>query len=189
MPGDEKAQSLSEPGLASDAVAVQVPLSLPDDPNDPEKPYFLMGDAAHPVSLWRWTSGAKSKPQGVGLMNAEGMGKVSERKPEEAGLRAKGTHANGTWRVVMTRSLKTKDAAKDIQIREGRFIPIAFSAWDGSNAEKGSKRTLSTWYWLQLEAPAGSGPILWAIFIALIIAAAEIWWQWSVNRRRHGDQA
>ena len=175
IPGDEKAQSLSEPGLASDGVAVQVPLSLPNDPEDPEKPYFVMGDAAHPVSLWHWTSGAK------------GMDKVTPRQPEEAGLRAKGSHADGTWRVVITRALKTKDTAKDIQIGEGRFIPIAFSAWDGSNGEKGSKRVLSTWYWLQLEAPVGSGPMLWAVFIALLILAAEIWWQWSANRRRREE--
>jgi hypothetical protein len=38
----------------------------------------------------------------------------------------------------------------DISFDEGRFIPISFANWDGSNGEAGLKHTLTTWYWLIL---------------------------------------
>jgi hypothetical protein len=47
---------------------------------------------------------------------------------------------------------------KDIRLAEGRnSFPIAFAAWDGSNnSEKGSRHTMTTWYWLLLKPAAGS---------------------------------
>ena len=41
-------------------------------------------------------------------------------------------------------------ASGDINFEEGRYIPISFANWDGSNGEAGSKHTLTSWYWLLL---------------------------------------
>jgi hypothetical protein len=81
----------------------------------------------------------------------------------------------------MKRPLGTSDAAKDIQFTDGQFIPIAFAAWDGSNSEKGSKHTMTTWYWLLLKPAASSKPLIWALIVMLLIIAAQFWWQKSAR--------
>jgi DMSO reductase family type II enzyme heme b subunit len=141
-----------------------------------EKPYFAMGDAAQPVNLWWWSSGTAEKPESVKLANARGFENIEERDATKSGLQAKGTYENGTWRVVMRRPLTTEDAENDLQFVEGRFIPIAFAAWDGSNGETGAKHTLTTWYWLLLEPPTGFGPFIAALVVAIVLGAGEIWW-------------
>ncbi len=171
IPGDAEAQKISDEELAEDAIAVQFPNTIPDGM---EKPYFLMGSAAKPVTLWRWSSGTKEKQETVALIDAKGIG---EQKPRDtAGLTAKGSYRNGTWRVVMTRPLTTAAANKDLQFEEGRFIPIAFFAWDGSNSEAGSQHAMTTWYWLLLKPSTGSRPLIAAILAALLIGALLIWW-------------
>ncbi|MFQ5954066.1 MAG: ethylbenzene dehydrogenase-related protein [Kiloniellales bacterium] len=173
LPGDPQAESIADPGIAEDAVAVQLPVHIPEGM---EKPYFGMGDAAHPVNLWHWKGGTAATPESVRVLNAWGFGEVEERDAAAAGVGAKGIYLNGTWRVQMTRSLSTADPENDIQFAEGRFTPIAFAAWDGSNGEAGSKHTMTTWYWLLLKPPTGMRPYLSALAVIVLIGAAELWW-------------
>jgi DMSO reductase family type II enzyme heme b subunit len=180
IPGDKTAESIADEDMAEDAVAVQLPITLSDGM---EKPYFAMGDAAHPVNLWRWGSGTTEAPETVALLNAEGLEATEERDAKSIGLQAKGVYTDGTWRVLFTRPLTTDDADSDLQFPEGRFIPIAFSAWDGSNGETGSKHTLTTWYWLLLTPPAGMTPILTALLVGAFIFLGEIWWARSARGR------
>jgi DMSO reductase family type II enzyme heme b subunit len=185
IPGDEKAGKLSEPGLSEDMVAVQLPIEIPDGV---AKPYFLGGDAARPVNLWRWQSGTSQSPGGVKLANAKGFGDIEERDAAKAAIRASSTYAKGTWRVVMTRPLAAPEGDKDIGFAEGAFIPIAFAAWDGSNGEKGTKHTMTTWYWLLLKPPVGPMPLIIALLIAALIGVGELWWARSAAaKRRHGE--
>jgi DMSO reductase family type II enzyme heme b subunit len=171
IPGDAKAQSIADEELAEDAIAVQLPAKIPAGM---EKPYFLMGDAAKPVNLWRWSSGTTGEPESVAILDAEGMGEQQAR--DAAGLSAKGVYKSGTWRVVMTRPLRTELADKDLQFEEGRFIPIAFFAWDGSNSEADSHHAMTTWYWLLLKPATGAKPILAAILAVLLVGGVLIWW-------------
>jgi len=171
IPGDVNAQKISDGELTEDAMAIQFPATIPDGM---EKPYFLMGDAARPVNLWRWSSGTARKPESVVLLDARGIGDQQPR--DAAGLAAKGSYRAGTWRVVMTRPLRTQSTDKDLQFEEGRFIPIAFFAWDGSNSEAGSRHAMTTWYWLLLKPSAGYSPIIAAILAALLIGGILIWW-------------
>ena len=83
----------------------------------------------------------------------------------------------------MVRPLST-GAGSDIQFKEGRFTPIAFAAWDGSNGEAGSKHTMTTWYWLLLKPPTGSRPYLAALAVMILIAGAQVWWARGAARRR-----
>jgi mono/diheme cytochrome c family protein len=62
LPGDLEAEAIAEPNMAEDAVAVQLPVEIPEGM---EKPYFGMGDAANPVNVWHWKSGSKKGPESV----------------------------------------------------------------------------------------------------------------------------
>ncbi len=186
IPGDAKAEKIAEPGLAEDRVAAQLPVDIPDSM---EKPYFVMGDVSHPVNLWQWASGTTDKPESVTLLNARGIEDTEERDAAASGLQARGAYRKGTWRVVMTRPLRTPDTEKDIQFAEGKFIPIAFAAWDGSNGEKGSKHTMTTWYWLLLKPPTGATPLVAALAVFVLIGAGEAWWARSAARKEPGRQA
>jgi DMSO reductase family type II enzyme heme b subunit len=180
VPGDEQAEKLADPPIAEDAVAVQLPVSLP---KGMEKPYFLMGDPAHPVTLWQWSSGTASAPGGAKLATARGIEKQEARAADAAGLEARGSWRDGTWRVVMKRPLAARDPQHDTALVEGAFIPIAFAAWDGSNGEQGSRHTLTSWYWLQLEPPQGRRPLVAALVVLLLVVGAEAWWARGAARR------
>ncbi len=179
IPGDDKAAQIADEELSPDMVTVQLPVSIP---TSQEKPYFLMGDKSHPVNLWRWSSGSKEEAQSVALSNATGPYEFAERDAAKAGLTASGSYADGTWRVLMTRPLRTDDAAGDLQFEEGRYIPVAFANWDGSNSEAGSSHTVTSWYWLLLEPPTGMRPLITALIVVLLLAAAEIWWARSARK-------
>jgi len=173
IPGDEKAEKIADPPIAEDGVAVQLPIEIP---KAMEKPYFGMGDATHPVNVWHWMSGTTEAPETVAIANSRGFTDIEKRDVSEANLQAKGSYSDGTWRVVMQRSLTTADPEKDLQFIEGQFIPVAFAAWDGSNSEKGSKHTMTTWYWLLLKPPASAKPFIMALLVAGLFAAGLFWW-------------
>lgn len=185
IPGDAKAQEIAGPDMGQDMVAVQLPIAIP---KGAKKPYFIRGDAALPVNLWQWNSGTTDGPETVSLVNAHGLENMEGRDAAAIGLTARGAYANGTWRVVMTRPLAAGDAETDLQFIEGSFIPVAFSAWDGSNSETGTKHTLTTWYWLLLEPPTGAKPFVVAIAVMLLIVLGEIWWVRSAAARRREEE-
>ncbi len=185
VPGDTNAEAISDPNIAEDGVAIQFPVVIPEGM---EKPYFGMGDPSHPVNIWRWRGGTTEAPQSVDLMNARGFADIAPRDATAAELAATGSYANGTWRVVMTRPLSPGDPESDLAFAEGRFIPVAFAAWDGSNSEKGSRHTMTTWYWLLLEPTTGAKPIIVALIVILLIAAGEYWWARKSGRRSAADE-
>lgn len=172
IPGDEKAAAIAEGEPYQDAVAIQFPREIP---KGMEKPYFLMGDAANPVTLWRWSSGTAESPQSATIVDAMGIGDQRPRQEGE-GLSAAGSYRDGTWRVVMTRDLKTATPGTDLQFEEGRFVPVGFFAWDGSNGETGTAHSMTTWYWLQLKPAATSKPLIYAVLAAVIVFVVLAWW-------------
>ncbi|MBI5970391.1 MAG: c-type cytochrome [Deltaproteobacteria bacterium] len=185
LPGDAKAIEIADGDVFVDGVAVQWPRNLAEG----EKPYFGMGDAANPVNVWFWQSeSAAGAGQTVRLLDAKGFKDAQTRDPASVGLKATGVYDNGTWRVVMKRALTTKDAEKDIQFSEGKFIPIAFAAWDGSNQEKGSKHVMTTWHWLLMQPATKSTVYVWPIVIGLVIAGVEFLWWRSARKKRDTGQ-
>jgi cbb3-type cytochrome c oxidase subunit III len=184
IPGDEGAEKIADPPIAEDGVAVQLPVVIP---SGMEKPYFGMGDATHPVNVWHWKSGTKSAPQTVNLLASRGFKEIEKRDAAAVGLEAKASYADGTWRVLMVRPLVTGEADKDVQFAEGKFIPVAFAAWDGSNnGEKGSKHTMTTWYWLLLKPATGAKPLLAGLVVALLFAGGLAWWARGAARKTSG---
>lgn len=182
IPGDEKAHKIADGELFEDAVSVQLPVEIP---KGMEKPYFGMGDPTRPVTLWQWKSGTTKAPETVSVMTARGFGKTEKREAAAAGVQAKGSYGDGTWRVVMKRPLAAADPAHDTAFAEGVFIPIAFAAWDGSNGEQGSKHTLTTWYWMLLEPPRGNLPLFAALAALLLVAGGLALWVRSAAAGRN----
>jgi DMSO reductase family type II enzyme heme b subunit len=183
IPGDQAAQKIADENMGEDAVAVQLPVVMP---KGLEKPYFGMGDAAKPVSLWKWRSGSLKSPETAELYTGIGFGELDKRELTEGELAAKGAWRDGTWRVVLTRPLNPPSADNDIALKEGKFVPIAFSAWDGSNGERDGAHTLSTWYWLLLEPSVGSKPIVAALLSMVLVFGLLVFWARGAARRRGG---
>ena len=180
IPGDDKAKSIADEDLGEDAIAVQLPTTIPAGM---EKPYFLMGNSVKPVNLWRWSSGTTEAPESVAILDAMGINEQEARDATAAGLTAKGSYKDGTWRVVMTRPLTTEAVDKDLQFEEGRFVPIAFFAWDGSNSEVGTASAMTTWYWLLLKPSTGAKPMIAGIIVAILIGGLLFWWGRSAAAR------
>ncbi len=180
IPGDELAEKIADRPMSEDGVAVQLPVVIP---TEMEKPYFGMGDATHPVNIWHWKSGTKEAPESIALANATGFASIEKRETGDSGLQAKSSYNDGTWRVLVTRSLTTADAEKDLQFVGGKFIPVAFAAWDGSNSEAGSKHTMTTWYWLLLKPAASSMPLIMGLLIAGLLFGGLLWWARGASRK------
>ena len=181
IPGDPKAEKIADAEIAEDAIAVQLPIGIP---SGMERPYFGMGDASHPVNIWQWKSGTTDTAATIGLLNSRGFANIESREPAVLQLGGTGKYNQGTWRVLFSRPLVTATSENDIQFREGVFIPIAFAAWDGSASESNSRHTMTSWYWLMLEAPASARPFLIALIAALLVIALQYLW---VRKARHAS--
>ncbi len=148
-----------------DALAVQLPVKMP---LDAEKPYFLGGSSAKPVILWKWTNGGRPE-----VFLGKGILKMEPLDREHQTLRVAAVYKAGLWKTVFIRSLE-RPAKNDITIEAGKYLPIAFSAWDGNNGEKDAQRAVSIWYSLLLKPPVKADIYLWPLFVGLLIAVGEM---------------
>lgn len=124
-----------------DALALQFPVNL-----DTQKPYFLNGDPEHPVNLWKWTSTDNK----VLEWNASGLKKWSLQDDLSQIVKAQASYKFGRYTLVVKRKLKVIHEKTDIQFQPGKSIPIAFNIWDGYQGETGAKKSISSWFELQL---------------------------------------
>lgn len=153
-PGEEVSEGIQDENLElySDAVAVQFPK---EDGYETQpvvvKPLYRHGDAAHHTTMWYWNAGSVEPPvpNGGMLLDASGPGKPLQPRIGDHSLQARGEWQDGRWRILMKRPRNGGESG-DIHFVEGQFLPISFANWDGSNGEKGSKHTLTTWGWLVL---------------------------------------
>ena len=133
----------------SDAVAVLLPSQMPEGA---EKPYFLFGDSKNPMDIW-FADLAKDVPMFF-------VGKGS--KNIEAGSENLAHYSNfdqGRWTVIFKRN---REKENGLSFKEGQFVPIAFTVWDGFNRERGNKRGVTSWYHIYLEPmdqPSPAGPM------------------------------
>jgi hypothetical protein len=161
--GEEDLFSTEEAVVATaldDAMAIQFPSQKLEGL---KKPYFLMGDEKNSVNLWTWKAGK------LGESNANGIDKESPQDVAGNALQGAGGYQDGQYAVVIKRSLATGDKEKDVQFEPGKFIPIAFHAWDGHNAELASKRAISHWYFVLLEPPTPNDVYIYPPLTALAV--------------------
>lgn len=156
-PGDPEAEKTQDTDLKlyPDAFAIQFP-QREAHATAPvvEKPMFRHGDAKHSTTIWYWNAGSVEPPMApyLKVLNGNGVDQKLHPHPADAGLTASGDWANGRWRVMFKRKLQPAEV-NDVVFAEGKFIPLSFANWDGSNGEAGSKHVLSAWYWLLLPPP------------------------------------
>ena len=103
-----------------------------------KKPHFAMGAPSMPVESWHYRA------------DREGMKYISKGyfdtpdKMEKIPVKAK--FEDGRWMAVFKIPIEG-----DGRFEPGKYLPIAFAAWDGGNGENGSRGSVSTWYWIVLE--------------------------------------
>ena len=88
--------------------------------------------------------------------NAEGFGTLALQPPEEQDVLGTAAWANGLWRVVMVRSIRSADRLNDrldIDLVQPRRIPITFAVWDGSKGDRDGVKLISGWHWLTVMPP------------------------------------
>jgi DMSO reductase family type II enzyme heme b subunit len=146
-----------------DAISLQFP---PVQPTSTERPYFLMGDSSDAVYLLRWEQG-----KGVMEASANGPAKIAPLQGGEATGTA--VFDNGRYRLVMKRPLASNDP-KRIGFQPTVFTPVAVQAWDGGAGEAGPKMSLTSWYYLRLEAPQSNRRFVIPPVVALLTLAAMV---------------
>ncbi len=168
----------TSPEIYSDQVAIQFPERL--QPDGVTKPYFIMGDKKLGVNLWTWRA---EKNQFV-ESNANGI-LNEERFQETSDVTGEGYFKNGQYRLVMKRSLRTDDAQKDIQFGIGQFYPIAFYAWDGTNGETATKRSITPWFFVWLERGVPKSVYLYPPIVAVAIFSLQIFIKKTLRKNNH----
>lgn len=109
--------------------------------------------AFDPTSLPGWKVGNTfSNPRRtspVEDLNAAGLGTLTPQPPEDQDVGGRGLWQDGRWHVVMVRRLQTR-SDRDVQLRPGETVPVAFAVWDGAHGDRDGQKSVSTWYLLRL---------------------------------------
>jgi cytochrome c oxidase subunit 2 len=82
---------------------------------------------------------------------AERAGSLT-RKRKQIIVQGRGLWRDGTWNVVIKRSLTTDDSKQDCQFAWGNHL-AAFAVWDGGQSDRGSRKSISEWVNLQIQPP------------------------------------
>jgi len=173
---DDGTHDVGADGKPADAVALQIPVG--ETPG--EKPYFILGDASHPVDYLRWDAA-----KGLQRQVAEGADKMTPR--DVGGFVAQGGYKDGQYRVILRRPLKSGDD-NEWQFAPGKFTPIGFHLWDGANGEEGRKMAISTWYYLLPEPATPLSVFVWPLVLGLGVGGGQFLLARRL-RRRSGDAA
>ncbi len=152
-PGEEVSEGIQDSDLTlhPDAFALQFPQRDAFE-TDPVvvKPLYRHGDKNHPTTIWYWNAGGVEPEQEPRSALIDAYGPDQPLAFRDGGdLTAGGQWRHGQWKVMFKRP-RNNGEAPDVDFEEGRFIPVSFANWDGSNGEIGSKHTLTSWYWLVL---------------------------------------
>lgn len=157
----------------SDAAAVEFPSAAVQG-----KPHFAMGDRENTVNIWYWKAAwqerqereklyatvddflggvmagnpvSQEKASPVQNLVAQGYGTATDIGRTDGGdLDGKGLWKSDRWSVVFRRSLASGEKF-DAVFREGGVTPVSFAIWNGSDNERGSRKVVSTWYYVGLE--------------------------------------
>lgn len=153
--------------MASDAVAVQMPSE------SDAKPFFLNGDSRNSVHLWFADLATDLRKEGASLFVGKGSRDI---QPGEGVIEAVSSYTDGAWTVILKRNRGADDS---LVFKEGQFVPIAFSVWDGFHNEYGTRRGITAGYFLYIEPLEGRsplGPMIESSFLVLLLEVSLIVW-------------
>jgi len=169
-----------------DSVALQFPVKPPEGT---KKPHFYRGDSSNQVHLWVWKAdldaeGGRAVEEG----NARGWKQpIKVQAEDKQHIASSAQWDQGRWTIVMSRPLKTDDK-NDVQFEKGVFIPMAANAWDGSNGEHGLIMSLSTWFYVFLEAPTPISVYLYAVLAFVVVGALGLWLMRKAEREQEEEE-
>lgn len=152
----------------ADGVAMQIPVDAETEPD------IALGGQDAPVNVWYWTADSNTEE-----LLAGGQGTITEMS--DTAVKTEATHEDGTWTVVMHRSLSA-DGENRAALDTGSDVDVAFAVWDGANAERSGHHAVSEWFTYPF-GPEETGPaaqyLLWAIAgiaiaVALVITVIAI---------------
>jgi mono/diheme cytochrome c family protein len=175
-PFAEAAPAAGQPSEFSDAVSIQIPSAAL---TSARKPYFIFGDTQNSVDLWFFNL-ARPDP-----LQFTGKGSADVAPNDTGDITGVASYDQGEWSVIFKRPLRASSGAP---FNPGEFVPIAFSVWDGSSRERGSKRGLTVWESLYVEpevVPSAAGPMMRTALLLLVAELAII----GLVRRRYGTRA
>jgi len=180
----DRFQDAGADGQPADALAIQFPAQLPAGD---ERPYFVFGDSANPVNLWQWNAATNPSTTLRASVVEERNGTGADSVTAQSTQNAQGTasFADGEYTLIVRRALSTGDAA-DIQFEPGKFIPIAFMAWDGWRGEQGVAGAISSWNLITLEQTVPIINFAW-VPVAVIVTGLLEWWIVRAVRRVKSD--
>lgn len=87
---------------------------------------------------------------------AERVGSLTRKDRQR--VQGRGLWRNGSWNVVLKRSLTTEDSQRDCQFAPGRRS-VSFAVWDGDEKDRGGRKSISEWVNLQIEPQPATSAI------------------------------
>jgi mono/diheme cytochrome c family protein len=112
-------------------------------PVDRQDPLFLTGLAAgNPMS--------RARASAVESLAAVGVGSITSQPLAAQTVRGEGRWADGRWRLVIVRALRTEHAG-DAQFAPGQAGAVAFAVWDGAQRDRNGQKAVSVWQRLTLD--------------------------------------
>jgi len=108
-------------------------------------------------------------------MNAHGFKTLQAQDQAQQNVTGKSVWKDGVWRVTMVRSL-TDPYAEDVQFMPGKFVQIAFAAWDEANREQGAQKAVTSWWWFFIEPPPNRMILVYTglVIIGVVIVEAAV---------------
>ena len=135
-----------------DAAGIQIPVETGQQPG------IAMGSADSMVNVW-WWNGA------VGNETLLAGGPGTSTRLGQSTLETNAAYGDGRWTVVYTRDLAA-DGQNRSALDVNEDVHVAFAVWNGSNAERAGRKSVSEWYHFPF-GPEPEGPpyetVLWAI--------------------------
>ncbi|MBM4388761.1 MAG: hypothetical protein FJ088_13550 [Deltaproteobacteria bacterium] len=85
----------------------------------------------------------------VSELHASGVATLARK--EKQTVSGRGIWKDGAWEVVFSRPLDNDTGMKSVNLKEGTKVNCAFAVWNGSNKDRGSRKSISGWAELSLE--------------------------------------
>ncbi len=87
--------------------------------------------------------------------DSAGFGSITTQESQDA--IGRGVWSESTWKVVITRSMDTGDP-NDATIAVGGETPLAFAIWDGTSGDRGARKSVSSWFALNVDVSLANIP-------------------------------
>jgi hypothetical protein len=126
---------------------------------------------------------ATMRPSSVEETDAVGFGSLTSQPVEGQSVRGASAHHDGSWRVVMSRTL-VNDDPNDAQFAAGASVAVAFAVWDGSNGDRDGLKSTSSWQSLALVATPVGFLDAWPFLVLIAVAIGLATWMLYVGLRQ-----